>query len=142
MSGGEAGVERSKVLKIAYDETVLEWTGVEEGEYGGLFDGLPGEALTWFAEDPAVNETEDGVFCTLVFRVKDDAPLGTSQVTVRYDEDYVYNADEENQAFAVVPGELEIISYIPGDINGEGSVNNKDVVRLQRFLKTGDVEIH
>ncbi len=65
-----------------------------------------------------------------------------SQVTVRYDEDYVYNADEENQAFAVVPGEIETISYIPGDINGDGSVNNKDVVRLQRFLKTGDVEIH
>ena len=54
----------------------------------------------------------------------------------------LYNADEENQAFAVVPGKIEIISYIPGDINGDGSVNNKDVVRLQRFLKTGDVEIH
>ena len=30
---------------------------------------------------------------------------------------------------------------LPGDINGDGSVNNKDVIRLQRHLKTGDVEV-
>ena len=30
---------------------------------------------------------------------------------------------------------------LPGDINGDGSVNNKDVTRLTRWLKTHDVEV-
>ena len=30
---------------------------------------------------------------------------------------------------------------LPGDINGDGKVNNKDLTRLQRYMKTGDMEI-
>ena len=128
-------------ISVIYDETILEWTGVTAGEYGGIFDGTVGGTLTWFAEDPAVNETKDGVFATLTFRAKEDAPAGTTQISVSYDEDYIYNADEVNQPFQVVPGEIEISTYIPGDINGDGEVNNKDVTRLRRYLKTHDVEV-
>ena len=28
------------------------------------------------------------------------------------------------------------------DVNGDGTVNNKDLTRLQRYLKGDDVEIH
>ncbi len=30
---------------------------------------------------------------------------------------------------------------LPGDINGDGKVNNKDVTRLQKYLKGDDVEV-
>ena len=30
---------------------------------------------------------------------------------------------------------------LPGDINGDGSVNNKDLTRLQRYLKGAEVEV-
>lgn len=30
---------------------------------------------------------------------------------------------------------------LPGDINGDGEVNNKDLTRLQRYLKGLDVEV-
>ena len=30
---------------------------------------------------------------------------------------------------------------LPGDINGDGSVNNKDLTRLQRWLKYHDVDV-
>ena len=33
-------------------------------------------------------------------------------------------------------------SHIPGDINGDGKVNNKDVTRLQRYLKGAAVEVN
>jgi uncharacterized protein (DUF2141 family) len=39
------------------------------------------------------------------------------------------------EAYALEP------SHIPGDINGDGVVNNKDVTRLQRYLKGADVEV-
>ena len=128
-------------ISVLYDETVLEWTAVTPGEYGGTFLGEVGDSLTWYAEDPRENETKDGVFVTLSFRVKEDAAAGTTQVSVSYEEDDIYNADEENQAFQTVPGEIVIYTYIPGDINGDGSVNNKDVLRLQKYLKGQNVEV-
>ena len=33
-------------------------------------------------------------------------------------------------------------THIPGDINGDGKVNNKDVTRLQRYLKGAAVEVN
>ena len=122
-------------ISVVYDAEVLEWTGVTPGEYGGMFDGAVGEALTWYAADAAVNETKDAVFVTLSFRAKAGAPAGTTLVTVSYGEDCIYNADEVDQPFQVTPGEIEIISYVPGDITGDGLVNNKDLTRLQRYLK-------
>ena len=128
-------------ISVHYDETVLEWTAVTAGEYGGTFLGEVGDTLTWYADDPRENETKDGVFVTLTFRAKDDAATGTTLVSVSYDEENVYNADEENQAFLTAPGEIEVIPYIPGDINGDGVVNNKDLTRLQRYLKGQNVEV-
>ena len=32
-------------------------------------------------------------------------------------------------------------AYIPGDINGDGSVNNKDLTRLFQYLSDWDVEV-
>ena len=46
------------------------------------------------------------------------------------------------------PDEVELVAlyasnpYIPGDINGDGKVNNKDVTRLQRYLKGAAVEVN
>ena len=43
-------------------------------------------------------------------------------------------------------GEITWVGYepeperIPGDINGDGELNNKDVTRLIRYIKYGDVE--
>ena len=34
-----------------------------------------------------------------------------------------------------------MVSYIPGDINGDGKVNNKDVTRLFQYLSGMDVEV-
>ncbi len=38
--------------------------------------------------------------------------------------------------------EREVITYISGDVNGDGEVNNKDLGILRRFLNDWDVEIN
>lgn len=85
--------------------------------------------------------TEDGVIAYLTFIVKDDASNGTTEITVTYDPDYIYNADEDNVCFDTVAGTVTIASYLPGDINGDGYVSNKDVTRLMRYIKYNDVTV-
>jgi hypothetical protein len=76
----------------------------------------------------------------LNFAVKDDAEHGDAVVTVSYRDHDIFNADERNIAFEVVPGKVAVSAYTTGDINGDGMVDNKDVIRLMRHLKYNDVE--
>ena len=136
----------SMEFTVEYDEDLLEWTGVEEGEFGGSFDASVGNAITWFAGDPATNDTRDGVFAILKFTAREFSDGETTsvkitQIKVNYNAENIYDANEENVAFSVVPGEIKIIDYIPGDINGDGVVGNKDVTRLMRYIKYRDVEV-
>ena len=131
----------SAEFSVQYDRSVLEWTGVEMGDFAGSFDGTPGSDITWYAEDPRTNVTTDGVIAILKFKVKDGVTAAETDITITYDADDVFNADEENVALRVIPGTVKIDSYLPGDINGDGIVNNKDVTRLMRHIKYQDVEV-
>ena len=136
---GVIGVE----ITVKYDANVLEWVSVEPGEYGtlGEYDLAVGQPLAWFANDERADVTQDGVFVTLVFRVKDSVKEGQTVVTLLYDEDNVFNARMENVAFGVVPGTITVESHMPGDINGDGKVNNKDYMTLRRYIKYKDNEV-
>ena len=104
---GVAGIE----FDLVYDKDVLEWIGVEKGDYPGLYDMDVGISLTWFSMD--LNRDEDAVFCTLIFRVKDDAPAGDTTVTLWYDEEEVYDWDEVNVYFDIVPGTVTVLGKEP-----------------------------
>jgi len=130
----------SMELSIEYDADMLIWTGFEPGEFGGKIDGEVGKTLTWFGEDPKTDVTVDALIMVLNFAVKDDAEHGDAVVTVSYRDHDIFNADERNLAFEVVPGKVAVSAYTPGDINGDGMVDNKDVIRLMRHLKYNDVE--
>ena len=43
--------------------------------------------------------------------------------------------------FSTVGGTVSISTYLPGDINGDGIVGNKDVTRLMRYIKYHDVSV-
>ncbi len=60
--------------------------------------------------------------------------------TVREMGDHVY--DDDKDANCNECGfEREVNTYISGDVNGDGEVNNKDLGVLRRFLNDWDVEI-
>ena len=58
------------------------------------------------------------------------------------DEDYV-SYDSGDAWLAIDEGvSVTATTYVPGDINGDGKVTNKDVTRLQRFLKGATTDVN
>lgn len=98
--------------------------------------------MNWF--NGAANFTgENANFVTLTFRISESAEEGSvSPVTLSYNPDDIYNIDEENVDVEVTNGSITVLSCIPGDINGDESVNNKDLTRLFQYLANWEVSVN
>lgn len=127
----------SMKLSIDYDTTKLELTGVQQADafadtsFGPLTN-TPFIANWVDAIHP--DNTTNGVFITLTFKVKDDAVVGPTPITVRYDADDLFNYDFEPVLFNVVNAEANVQNCIPGDVGNDGKVNVRDLGMLQQYL--------
>ena len=130
-------------LSLFYDKTVLTLESVQNGDVfgtsaftkGGDLSAVPFTVLWEDSLNP--NHTQNGTLVTFTFRVHDDAEEGTTSVTLAYDADSTYNADLDNVAFLVRNGAVTVQNRLPGDANGDGSVDLKDAAVLRRFLAGG-----
>ena len=133
-------------LEIGYDANVLTLTEVTDvlgqGEFTVSETLGVNPYLLWWTNDS--NVSYNGTVATLTFTVAEGAPAGNYPITVshykgpkgtyidgddcNYDENYVaLNLD-------YVDGNVEVLAYIPGDINADESVNNKDATTILRYL--------
>ncbi|MBR6902956.1 MAG: leucine-rich repeat protein [Clostridia bacterium] len=97
--------------------------------------------LNWFNELGNMN-TADTIYATLTFTANENAKLGMKNITVEYDPNDIIDINEQSIDFAVIDGGIEVVKYIPGDINSDGAVNNKDIVRLFKYLSGWDVAVN
>ena len=133
----------SMKLSVAYDADVLELIALEEQDFANVvFSPLTKNPfmVNW-ADAISPNNTTDGVVVLATFRVKEGAPLGKTEITLTYDPEDVYDENYDNVAFRVENGFVEIVDYIPGDVNADGRVNNKDLGLLQQYLSGWDVRV-
>ena len=116
---GVAAVE----LVVEFDTNVLEWvkpglvTEAQE-DFGGMWDvfvrpGETGVTVQWFGTGD--NYYNDGLFCTLKFKVKEDAPAGESPVTLRVPDESVYDTNEVDVPYTVVNGAVTVIKETLAD---------------------------
>ena len=101
------------IIYIGYDSNVLELTAkptpgddysdmsfskyLTENPYNMLWDGsLDG------------NNTANGTFATLTFKIKDTAPVGTTAITVTYEDGTIYDEDWVDVNFAKVNGSVTV----------------------------------
>lgn len=126
-------------LTVVYDKEKLNWTGITQGDMEGTWDIAVGESALWVS---AENLYEDGVVVlTLTFEVLAGAE-GTASVTVAYDDGDIFDENENDVDFEITSGTIRIRSHVAGDVNGDGNVNNKDILRLMKYLKGKDVEVN
>ncbi len=133
----------SAKLAIAYDATKLDLISYAQQDFAGLTYELTadGQLVVGWTASGSVNNTTDGVFVLLTFKAKTDAELGETAISVSYAEDDVYDSASENVLFNTVNGTVTVDAYVPGDLNGDGLVNNKDLGLIQRFINSWDVAI-
>ena len=132
-------------LSIAYDPA-LTLTGVVKGNaLNGLELTQPGDftknpvKVLWDGQDV---DSTNGTLLTLTFTVAEGTKVGSYPVTVSYKPNDVFNGSMANVALTVVNGSVAVQAALPGDVNGDGVVNGKDVTVFRRFLAGGyDVTI-
>ena len=126
----------SMKLLITYDASVLTCV---DAEIAPAFKDISGAVSV---VTPNGETKTNGTFATLTFTVANDADGKESALRIIYDEDDVYNGNEDNVALAVQDGKVTVSAHIPGDINGDGKVNNKDLTRLAQYLAGKNVVIY
>jgi len=125
-------------LTVTFDTDVLELIAVEDAELlkGPTFGNVLKSPYNMIWVDPLSTEdnTGNGTIVTLVFRAKEDAVLGDTEITVTYKPSNVCNADLDKVSFAVVNGKVTVADYVIGDVNADGDVSLADVTILCRYL--------
>ena len=142
----------SAVLDIIYDKDVLELVKAEAGDFNKTVTSNGEEIACYnFSEDftrinwvdalALENNTANGTFAVLTFKVKDGAE-GSTEISFTVDAENTFNVDFEDVEFDVDGATITIKDGgMPGDANGDGKVNNKDLALLVQHLSDWDVEI-
>lgn len=131
-------------FNVNYDD-VLTLTNVEFNSEFGTYVTAPTpykNPQTISMISPLANVSVSGNFCTLTFTVSKEAEDNyDASVNISYDPDDVFNADYDNVDISVTGGSVRVCSGIPGDINGDKKVNNKDAMLLFQYIAGWEVEV-
>ncbi len=136
----------SMKFALAYDTEVLTLTNITYNTDIGGQAQQPQNlnspvTLNWI--NGTADSEGDFLFATLTFTVAPDAVVGnTAKISLTYDENDIYDISETNIEFFVVGGEFAILDYVPGDMNGDNTVNNKDISRMFQYLSGWDIEVN
>ena len=130
-------------LTVNYDSDVLEFVDCDLDIISSAVvgDTVPGKIV--FACAGVKNISGDGVLASLKFKVKEDVAEGIYPITLSFvnGDAFRYEGYDEIECGAVLTnGAVTVIEYIPGDANGDGTVNNRDAARILQYIAGWDVE--
>ncbi|MBE6583078.1 MAG: hypothetical protein E7648_07435, partial [Ruminococcaceae bacterium] len=88
-----------------------------------------GTNFVWFGNE--VGEPVDGTVLTLTFEVPETSENNEIlPIRVSYTPGDVVDDDDNDVIFSITDGHVRVITYQPGDVNGDARVNSRDLVRL------------
>ena len=133
-------------LNVGYDSDIL---AIENITFNSAMGGTTQTSqltknpakIIWISSTSNFNG--DATVATITFRANADITNNVStNVELTYDPDDIYNIAEDNIDSEVVNGVVNVVAAVPGDINGDTKVNNKDVTRLLQYLAQWDVKVN
>lgn len=94
--------------------------------------------FVWDGQDLNPDDIKDGVILTLTFKVSDNTPPGSVlDVNISYTNGDILDANERPIYLDTVSGQVSVIDYVLGDLNGDKLVNTTDVIMLRRHIAGG-----
>ena len=97
-----------------------------------------GTNFIWYGND--AGNAVDGTILTMMFQVSETA--GNNElfnIAVTYVEGDVFDGNDADVHLEIHNGYIRSITYQPGDVNGDGRVNTRDLVRLSQYISDGCV---
>lgn len=134
----------SLVLDIAYDE-YLTLTNVSFNSAFGMYVTAAEpysnpQRLSFM--NPTSDTTTTGVFATLTFKIAESAPDNhTANISIAYDPNNTFNQSFESVDVVTIDGAISVYHKLPGDVNADGTVDNKDVILLFRYVAGWSVDV-
>ena len=132
---------------ITYAGLKISWADgltLVDAENGSVFGDLTyqepnryvqsGTNFIWYGN--MMNTIEDGVVLTLTFEVAEDA-LDSTMLKINVAGDSFVDNDLGEFTPRFIGGGVRIVNYIPGDVNGDGTVNGKDLMQYARYASDG-----
>lgn len=131
-------------LKLEFDETVLTLLDIKSGSAFSNMSFTPpkGEALKsgcllpWDAESVGEDDIQDGIIATLSFQISETAKADEfAEIKLTCID--ALDKDAAAIKFAQAEGRLQVLTYMPGDVNDDGQVTTTDVAYLRRYIAGG-----
>ncbi len=131
---------------IQFDPEVLRFESVEmAGSLAGREPAVNAEkadagqvSLVWFSPTDALG---DGPAYILTFTILETAPLGSSDVRLSFGGRDNMNAGLVPILFSVINGRVQVVDYILGDVDGNGSLGMMDALLLAQVLSGQSIEL-
>ncbi len=134
---------------FGFDAELLTLTAIEISDDFNGFTATPVEIA---AESGAIafcyadtqNHMGSGTVATLTFLIPEGTAEGTTAFTLMHEEDAAFYYDGTSMVDLILEIEedvLQIRDYIPGDVNGDGTVSLRDAAVLLQSIARWDVEV-
>ena len=118
--------------KLAFKQADLTDFSNVQGVNFSAVDGADGVTLNYIVTSGELSG--DGEFIKVTFTIAADAGAGDTPLVVTYQREDVFNAANGNVRFYCVNANLLVKLRVPGDVNGDGKVNNKDARLLFQYV--------
>ncbi len=132
-------------LEIRFNRKVMKLIEVQDGEILGKAvhsnDYDVPYKLLWENDNSKTDFKKNGVIARLTFRVFDSTDAGDYPVQVyyNYENSDIINAKAKKVKLNLRSSSIKVTEdYLPGDINGDGVVNNIDRAVLTRYVAGWD----
>ncbi len=131
------------ILTISYDEglTLLDASSGEA--FSGHSMTKPGKftspcKFVWDGEDIDSIEVKDGTILTLQFKISEDAEAGHEYaVNASCVKGDITDNDLNDIDVKIVNGSVNVVDYMPGDLDNDQIVNTRDIILLRRDIAGG-----